>query len=91
MQAVAGLDTAEVYGSNLQHPGHNEKIIGKAVAGCRQNVATATKLYLYPDEIGTGITVKDAVKKHLEKSLYHRIRTLLTYTISIVSIILGSR
>lgn len=85
------LDTAEVYGPELQCPGHNERIVGKAVAGCRQNVVIATKLYLHPDEIGNGVTVKDAVKKHLEQSLkcmqtdyvdlyyLHRINTKVSY------------
>lgn len=63
------LDTAEVYGPELHNPGHNERIIGKAVAGRRQDVVIATKLHLYPDEIENGVTVKDAVKKHLVKSL----------------------
>lgn len=85
------LDTAEVYGPELQCPGHNERIVGKAVAGCRPNVVIATKLYLHPDEIGNGVTVKDAVKKHLEQSLkcmqtdyvdlyyLHRINTKVSY------------
>lgn len=85
------LDTAEVYGPELQCPGHNERIVGKAVAGCRQNVVIATKLHLHPDEIGNGVTVKDAVKKHLEQSLkcmqtdyvdlyyLHRINTKVSY------------
>lgn len=85
------LDTAEVYGPELQCPGHNERIVGKAVTGYRQNVVIATKLYLHPDETGNGVTVKDAVKKHLEQSLkclqtdyvdlyyLHRINTKVPY------------
>lgn len=85
------LDTAEVYGPELQCPGHNERIVGKAVTGYRQNVVIASKLYLHPDETGNGVTVKDAVKKHLEQSLkclqtdyvdlyyLHRINTKVPY------------
>lgn len=37
------FDTAEVYGSNLSEPGHNELIVGKAINKFRNEIVLATK------------------------------------------------
>lgn len=57
------FDTAEVYSPGLSGIGHNERIVGKALRGVRDEVAIATKLFL-----GFG-SVYDKVREHLEDSL----------------------
>ena len=61
------FDTAEVYGPNLAHSqrGHNERIVGKALAGVRDDVVIATKLFL---DMGFGGTYK-RIRRHLEASM----------------------
>lgn len=61
------FDTAEVYGPNLARSqrGHNERIVGKALAGVRDQVVIATKLMLSPGLGGTYCSVR----RHLEASL----------------------
>ena len=44
---VTFLDTAEIYGS-----GHNEELVGKAIAGRRKEVFLATKFGLVPPTPG---------------------------------------
>ena len=59
------FDTAEVYSPGLSGIGHNERIVGKALRGVRDNVVIATKLFL-----GCGLgSVYDKVREHLEDSL----------------------
>ena len=59
------FDTAEVYSPGLSGIGHNERIVGKALRGVRDEVAIATKLFL-----GYGFdSVYDKVREHLEDSL----------------------
>ncbi len=60
------LDTSEAYGPYLAETGHNEKIVGKAIRGRREDVVLATKLFL-----GTGEArnIYDALRRHLEASL----------------------
>ena len=60
------LDTSEAYGPYLSETGHNEKIVGKAIRGRREDVVLATKLF-----IGTGEAknIYDALRRHLEASL----------------------
>ena len=62
------FDTAEVYGPNLspRHLGHNERIVGKALADVRDKVVIATKM------MPAGGLRRDAyrsLRKHLEESL----------------------
>ena len=57
------FDTAEVYSPGLSGIGHNERIVGKALRGVRDDVVIATKLFL-----GFG-SVYDKVREHLEDSL----------------------
>ena len=61
------FDTAEVYGPNLARSqrGHNERIVGKALADVRPDVVIATKLFL---DGGFGSTYK-RIRKHLDASM----------------------
>jgi len=61
------FDTAEVYGPNLARSqrGHNERIVGKALADVRENAVIATKLFL---DGGFGSTYK-RIRKHLDASM----------------------
>lgn len=61
------FDMAEVYGPNLARSqrGHNERIVGKALADVRDNVVIATKLFL---DGGFGSTYQ-RIRKHLEASM----------------------
>ena len=62
------FDTAEVYGPNLSplHRGHNERIVGKALAGVRDEVVIATKMM---PSGGLGRDAYRVLRKHLEGSL----------------------
>ncbi len=62
------FDTAEVYSPGLSGIGHNELIVGKALAGVRGNVVLATKLFLGRGGMRAG-TVYDEVRAHLEASM----------------------
>lgn len=48
--------------------GHNELIVGKALAGVRDDVVIATKLFLGRGGMRAG-TVYDEVRAHLEASM----------------------
>lgn len=63
------FDTAESYGDVMFYPGHNERLVGKAVEGFRSEIALATKLHLHPEELTPGTGVYDAVAAHLKKSM----------------------
>ncbi len=65
------FDTAEVYSPNLSGIGHNERIVGKALSGVRDNVVIATKLMLHG--VGFGSVYK-TIRGHLEGSM-ERLRT----------------
>lgn len=60
------FDTAEVYSPNLSGIGHNERIVGKALAGVRDNVVIATKFFL---RVGPSGNVYKTIRKHLEGSM----------------------
>lgn len=62
------FDTAEGYGNVMFGPGHNERIVGKALKAVRHKVSIATKLHLKPDEVAS-YSVYDAVRRHLEQSM----------------------
>lgn len=66
------FDTAEVYGPNLARSqrGHNERIVGKALASVRDDVVIATKLFL---DAGFGNTYQ-RIRKHLDASM-NRLQT----------------
>ena len=63
------FDTAEIYSPNLAGIGHNEKIVGKALKGIRQNVVLATKLFLDRSEVKHSGSVYSAIRSHLEASM----------------------
>ena len=63
------FDTAEIYGAQLYHYGHNEQILGKAVKEFRNSVVLATKLMFDKSEISAEGSAYAVIKKHLEKSL----------------------
>lgn len=63
------FDTAEVYGPNLAETGHNELIVGKAIAPVRKDIVIATKLHLHPEELASGAKIYDKVKEHLTASM----------------------
>ena len=63
------FDTAEVYSPNLAGIGHNERIVGKALKGIRENVVIATKLFLDRSEVRRDGSVYKAVHRHLEDSM----------------------
>lgn len=60
------FDTAEVYSPNLSGIGHNERIVGKALKGIREDVVIATKLFLRVSPLGN---VYRSVREHLESSM----------------------
>ncbi len=62
-------DTAEAYGPNLMHPGHNEKIVGKAVRNFRKDIVLATKLFIPAFSGHGGNSLYKAIRHHLEASM----------------------
>ena len=62
------FDTAEAYGPELKEPGHNEKIVGKAVKDFRKYIVLATKLHIPSSEL-EGKSLYEFVKGHLLSSL----------------------
>ncbi len=65
------FDTAEVYGDVVFFPGHNELLVGKAVAPFRKDIVLATKMFLDESEIADGTSIYDATRKHLELDPAH--------------------
>ena len=63
------FDTAEVYGDVVFFPGHNELLVGKAVAPFRKDIVLATKMFLDESEIADGTSIYDTTRKHLEQSM----------------------
>lgn len=64
------FDTAEAYGPNLspENRGHNERLVGEALKGVRDQVAIATKLHLNLEEVRRD-GLYATVRAHLEASL----------------------
>ncbi len=63
------FDTAESYGPNLQQPGHNERIVGKALKEMRSHVVIATKLHIKSGEPKADGSVYATLRRHLTGSL----------------------
>lgn len=63
------FDTAEIYSPGLAGIGHNERIVGKALADVRENVVIGTKLFLERGEVRQVGSAYGAVRRHLEASL----------------------
>ena len=70
------FDTAEVYGAQLYHVGHNEEIVGKALAGLRHEAVIATKIHFKGTgtDYHKGDPLYPILKAHLSASL-RRLRT----------------
>ena len=68
------FDTAEIYSPGLSGIGHNERIVGRALADVRDDVVIGTKLFLGWPEVGRSGSVYDSIRRHLEDSL-DRLRT----------------
>ena len=64
------FDTAEVYGNVLYEPGHNERIVGKAIEEFRTKIILATKFFIEKKEyVDKNITLYDALLSHIKQSL----------------------
>jgi aryl-alcohol dehydrogenase-like predicted oxidoreductase len=62
------FDTAEAYGEQLYWRGHNEQIVGKALAPVRDEVLIATKFHLSDDDVAAA-DLYAAMRAHLDASL----------------------
>ena len=63
------FDTAEAYGREQFYPGHNEKLVGKALAPFRKEAVLATKLHLGSKEERADKSTYQVVKEHLAQSM----------------------
>lgn len=63
------FDTAEGYGKEMFYPGHNEELVGKALAPFRKNVVLATKFHIGSIDNTTDMNLYDEIRKHLENSM----------------------
>ncbi len=63
------FDTAEGYGAQEFFPGHNEILLGKAVAPFRKDVVLATKFHPTGMKYESDRQLEDAIRKHLAQSL----------------------
>lgn len=63
------FDTAESYGMEMFYAGHNEELLGKAVAGFRKDIVLATKFHLPEEEPEKDDALYDVIKRHLEASM----------------------
>ena len=63
------FDTAERYGLPLRTEGHNERIVGKAIAPFRDKVVVATKFFFGANPPETDAGIEKLVREHLERSL----------------------
>jgi len=60
---VTLLDTADVYGA-----GHSERVVGRAIASCRDDVVIATKFGIVFDEESKEITGQDASPEYIRRA-----------------------
>ncbi|MDO5425006.1 MAG: aldo/keto reductase [Eubacteriales bacterium] len=63
------FDTAEGYGKEMFYPGHNEELVGKALAPLRKEAVLATKFHMSQEEKQNGKTLYEGIRGHLEKSM----------------------
>ena len=63
------FDTAETYGREQFYPGHNEELVGKALAPFRKEAVLATKLHLGSKEERADKSTYQVVKEHLAQSM----------------------
>ena len=77
-QGVTFIDSADVYGA-----GHSESVIGKALAGHRQQVVLATKFGLKFDEQSKQVLGTDASAAHITSACEASLRRLNTDVIDL--------
>lgn len=63
------FDTAEGYGAELYGMGHNERILGKAIAPFRDKVVIATKFHFRNEEPIGRKAIEECIRHHLNESL----------------------
>ncbi len=63
------FDTAESYGKVLYTPGHNERLVGKAVEPFRDRIVLATKFHFNDEELTSPAEVEAFMRRHLQQSL----------------------
>lgn len=63
------FDTAEGYGKEQFYAGHNEELLGKALAPFRKDVVLATKFHIGEIASVKDAALYDAVRQHLEASM----------------------
>lgn len=63
------FDTAESYGAEMFSYGHNERLLGKAVAGFRQEIVLATKFRFNDEDFSAFPSIYKAMRSHLELSM----------------------
>lgn len=63
------FDTAETYGREMFYAGHNEELVGKALAPFRKHVILATKFHIHPEDLEEGASLNEAVERHLKASM----------------------
>lgn len=63
------FDTAEGYGAQLYYPGHNEILLGKAVAPFRDKIVLATKFHFAGNFHGDAREIESYIKEHLKQSM----------------------
>lgn len=63
------FDTAEGYGAQLYGPGHNEKLLGKAVKDFRKDIVLATKFHFMNQAPLGADEVETFIRDHLTESM----------------------
>ena len=62
-------DTAEGYGTQQFYPGHNEQLLGKAVAPFRDKIVIATKFHFADEAYESDAQIEAIMREHISKSL----------------------
>ncbi|GAB1688980.1 aldo/keto reductase [Krasilnikovia sp. M28-CT-15] len=75
---VGFLDTADIYGD-----GHNERLVGRAIAGRRSEVVLATKAGLVVDDLPTKAMHRDGSPAHIAAAVDESLRRLGTDVIDL--------
>lgn len=63
------FDTAETYGKEMFYAGHNEQLVGKAIAPFRNKIVLATKLHISDDELNKEESLYEIMYRHLKQSI----------------------
>ncbi|PRX90911.1 aldo/keto reductase [Allonocardiopsis opalescens] len=77
-QGVDFLDTSDVYGA-----GHNETLVGRALAGRRDDAFLATKVGLVVDDLRTKAMRRDGSPAHVRAAIEASLRRLGTETVDL--------